>query len=361
MWRSITICFAMLASLSTANSATILSTLLPKSDVYVIAINGPILPQDYEKFRQIAVMHSKAVISFNSDGGNLIAGIQIGRLIRLRNFATLVADGERCASACALAWLGGTIRFMGARALVGFHAAYNATSGQETGVGNAVVGVYLNEIGLSYKAAIYITSAAPSAITWLTVADARNLGIEVSVLGATQTSSPADTTPGASSAPPAVASSPLRLQPSTAPNLGLAGSLRERSKRFIADVYRLTSQSTTSAGVLRELYDTNVNYYGKEMSNDDVIDQISRFLSRWPIRTYFAVPGTLMIQCDVTAMTCEADGLVTFDARNIDRNQRSYGKAKFSYTLRFTSSTEIWPKIVSESGSVVERHKGKLF
>ena len=51
-------------------------------------------------------------IVFNSDGGNLLAGIEIGKTIRLKSFATAVLDGLRCASACAFAWLGGSPRFM---------------------------------------------------------------------------------------------------------------------------------------------------------------------------------------------------------------------------------------------------------
>jgi hypothetical protein len=86
-----------------------------------------------------------------SDGGSVLAGIEIGEAIRLKGFQTLVV--ERCASACALAWLGGTQRFMKAGAQIGFHAAYDSDSRRESGVGNAMVGAYLNRIGLPYWSA----------------------------------------------------------------------------------------------------------------------------------------------------------------------------------------------------------------
>jgi hypothetical protein len=60
-----------------------------------------------EFLRQIAPL-SSAIVSFSSDGGSLIAGLQIGETIRLKNFSTLVPEGAHCASSCALAWLGGT-------------------------------------------------------------------------------------------------------------------------------------------------------------------------------------------------------------------------------------------------------------
>jgi hypothetical protein len=58
----------------------------------------------------------------------LVAGIDIGKAIRLKDFETAVVSNKNsktiCASACALAWLGGTRRFMSATARIGFHAAY---------------------------------------------------------------------------------------------------------------------------------------------------------------------------------------------------------------------------------------------
>jgi cell division septation protein DedD len=70
---------------------------------------------------------------------------------------------------------------MATRARIGFHAAYNAASGQETGLGNALVGAYLTRIGLPYSAVIYITKASPNSMTWLSLADAKRQGIEVSL------------------------------------------------------------------------------------------------------------------------------------------------------------------------------------
>ena len=132
--------------------------------------------------------YPKATISLRSDGGSVVAGIQIGENIRLKGFTTVVAGDPRCASACAIAWLGGTPRLMSAEARVGFgfHAAYDNKTGEETGVGNALVGAYLNKIGLPYSAVIYITQAAPNSMTWLSIADAEKQGIDVKPLRSSQ-------------------------------------------------------------------------------------------------------------------------------------------------------------------------------
>src|SRR5215472_16587712 len=90
-------------------------------------------------------------------------------------------QNRRCASACALAWLGGVERFIGTSGKISFHAAYDAAS-DESGVGTAVVDAYLSKIGLPYEAVIYITQAASNEMTWLNMSDAAQRGIRVTLL-----------------------------------------------------------------------------------------------------------------------------------------------------------------------------------
>jgi hypothetical protein len=152
----------------------------------IVGLQGKLRSEDIEEFRLKIGNLSNAVVVFESDGGHLLAGIRIGEMIRLRGFATLVPPGARCASACAIAWLGGTQRFMGEPALIGFHAAYRegAAGIAESGMGNAVLGAYLNSLGLSEGAIAYITMAAPNEMTWLTLQEAAKHGIEVRSLQA---------------------------------------------------------------------------------------------------------------------------------------------------------------------------------
>ena len=112
--------------------------------------------------------------------GSLLAGIRIGTMIRAKNFATVVPEGTQCASACAIAWLGGTPRLVEERASVGFHAAYIVKAGGpiESGPGNAILGAYLNQLGLSEKAILYITHAGPTTIHWMNMGEAAEYGIQ---------------------------------------------------------------------------------------------------------------------------------------------------------------------------------------
>lgn len=150
----------------------------------VIAVVGDFELGDEDKFADAARSSSDAMVLFQSRGGNLVAAIEIGRTIRRKGFSTLVPDKMQCASACALAWLGGRARYMSASAHVGFHAVYTDKNGRPmvSSAGNALVGAYLNELGLSSSAVIYITSAAPTQMQWLSLDDAQQAGIDVKLL-----------------------------------------------------------------------------------------------------------------------------------------------------------------------------------
>jgi sporulation related protein len=177
MWRAIAV---LLIANTAARAAVIDVVSLGPNDPTLVKVTGPLESSDKDLFLRKILPLSSAVVAFDSDGGSLVTGIQIGETIRLKNFSTLVPNGKRCASSCALAWLGGTRRFMGPESKIGFHSAYSRETRQITGPGNALVGAYLNKIGLPYNAVVYITSASPESMTWLSKADAEKLGIEVS-------------------------------------------------------------------------------------------------------------------------------------------------------------------------------------
>lgn len=153
----------------------------------LITVSGPFEAGDDKALaRALLETHGSAVVLFQSPGGSLLAGLAMGRAIRLQGATTVVDEGATCASACGLAWLGGVRRMMGSGAKVGFHAAYYVDDqgrSIETGQGNALIGAYLNQLGLSEKAVLYITQAAPADMTWLTFDDADDLGISVRQVG----------------------------------------------------------------------------------------------------------------------------------------------------------------------------------
>ena len=88
------------------------------------------------------------------EGGYLIEGIEIGRMIRARGLRTVVPRGAQCLSACAEAFLGGVQRDISG--VVGFHIprALRFSSRQQaydTGyAGGALVVMYRFEMGFGF-------------------------------------------------------------------------------------------------------------------------------------------------------------------------------------------------------------------
>jgi hypothetical protein len=185
--RSLTI--ASLAALQlglsgAAHAAQIETMPDQKSGYTLIAVEGTFELGDEKRFIEKALPVDKGIVVLNSEGGNARTGIEIGKAIRLKGFWTYVPDDRVCASACGLAWLGGTQRLASQSALVGFHAVYTTDKGvaNESGPGNALVGAYLSEIGLGPDAIAYATSASPDNMNWLSMPVARLYGIEATFL-----------------------------------------------------------------------------------------------------------------------------------------------------------------------------------
>ncbi len=333
---------ALLVTPSRLSAAAISVFPLKNSTEAMIVVEGELLRDDSAQFRAKVSPFSKAIVVLRSDGGSLLAGIEIGRIIRLRNFITWVPSGVRCASACAAAWLGGSRRLMGKDALIGFHAAYRSRHGipTESAPANAVLGAYLRDLGLSDRAIVYITSTSPLSMTWLSLSDAMQLGIEVSTFDPDRKSASPNT-------------SPQR-------QLNVVSQLERRSAEFIATLYRITSGPNSEAiAALNRLYADPVLYFGKRMSRGEVIAHVQRFIARWPVRRYVPKNDTFVIDCDESLLTCTIKGQVQFDAQSSERNERSTGLATFEYSLRFRS-LEQTPEITVEGGTVLERSKKAL-
>ncbi len=150
-------------------------------NVEMIEIRGDVVPGDLVRFLRALEGIQSASIFLSGDGGDIEEALSVSSEIRLRGFTTNVLPDMTCASACALIWLAGVRRYMSESSRIGFHAAYRIVDGKpvETGMGNADIGSFLTHLGLSRDAIRFISSAAPDEIRWLSLADARRLGIAI--------------------------------------------------------------------------------------------------------------------------------------------------------------------------------------
>ena len=165
-----------------------------KDDLFVISVAGEFQEGDDLRFKNLAIATDKAVVLLDSPGGLAGVGMEIGRTISIKGFSTAVVENTICASSCGLVWLAGKHRFITPTSKVGFHAVFSDTSGQQTvsSAGNALVGSYLQQLGLSANVIVYVTDAAPASMQWLTAADAKQIGLDIDLLAgdAPQASAP---------------------------------------------------------------------------------------------------------------------------------------------------------------------------
>lgn len=90
--------------------------------IRTLRLSGEFERKDRDKVRA-ALQQSGAVdeVAFDSPGGNLFGGLEVGELMREQNLVTRVPSGSSCASACVYAFLGGRIRYVDPGSRVGVH------------------------------------------------------------------------------------------------------------------------------------------------------------------------------------------------------------------------------------------------
>ena len=104
------LCSLMLAFFSSKITAIELKS-LNVDGKSVILVQGDFVDGDAAKFRNAISQIGKIdEIWFNSPGGALTEGLEIGRYIRSRKLATKVPHDAVCASTCTFAFLGGVLR-----------------------------------------------------------------------------------------------------------------------------------------------------------------------------------------------------------------------------------------------------------
>ncbi|MCQ8277540.1 hypothetical protein NFI95_03625 [Acetobacteraceae bacterium KSS8] len=335
----------------------------------IVVVQGEFMPEDGTSFANtVSGLRAPVLVAFDSPGGAVVAGLQMGLVIRSRGFVTAVTSRALCASACALAWLGGKSRLIQGSGRVGFHAAFNEVAGQkiETGSGNALVGAYLNELGLSFDAILYVEKAHPDDITWLTPDDADSIGIRVRFLPELPDEKPVrpETPSRTEASPPSSSHTPMELPVElVAPGSSVSPSpdapppapdvaAREFAQSFFA---HWSEANPDALGFFRSVYADRVSFYGRTLDRSVVLQGKNDFARRWPVRVYSAKPDGLHVFCDSGTSLCTVSGIVHWDCRNPGSGARTAGAADFSLTLRGHAGEM---QITVENGSVISREPG---
>jgi hypothetical protein len=308
----------------------------------IVRIDGQITQKDPDEFERVTQglgekFNRPVIVILNSPGGNMLASLVIGETVRSHSFATGVVNDAVCASGCAMIWVAGTPRFLGNSAKLGFHAAYTVDDDnkKESGQANALIGAYLDKLGLSYSAVAYATAAGPDEMQWLHPADAKSIGIKVEIFP--------------DPAPPPV---PIAAPP-TAPS---GTPAEQQAKSLVLAYYADWSRPGTETEGLAQYYGDTASFYGAPAPREKIMDAKRKFSARWPIRHYTIQPNTLFAQC---TDTCSVTGVVQWDVSSTERNTHSVGTANFVLKIALNGSPA-GGIILSENGAVLSAHNDAL-
>ena len=295
--------------------------------------------------REVAASGAK-LITFNSNGGNVATAMAYGRMIRSLGLSTLQLRSAECASACALAFVGGVNRQAEPGAIGVHQSSFSPESSIEGHIAVAAVQAltaqimtYLVEMDVDPKLLQLSLSVPSDDMRYLTANEMQSYKVTWGSL--------ADLTESVAAskvAPTAVPATP----PTTK---AAAPTTEEKASVFVTAYHDAWSRRNAEAlAFMDKAYAETVDFYGRATPKAAVIGEKRNFANRWPVRAYSVKAGSMKITC---AEACKVDGIVDWYTKRDVGNRISSGSAEFSL---------IWDQragvILSETGKVIQADKG---
>jgi hypothetical protein len=157
-------------------------------DATLVYLDGQIDPDAPARLsRALEGVDGRILAWLNSSGGNLFAGMQLGRVLRARGAWTYIINSRtllpgECYSACGLAFLGGVRRFSDDGARYGVHRA-SLEAGPTGGARDlapdlsAAIGSYIREMGVDARLLDLWKKAGPDEMYLLSRQEAEALRV----------------------------------------------------------------------------------------------------------------------------------------------------------------------------------------
>lgn len=294
--------------------------------------------------REVLATRAKAVF-FDSEGGNIAAAMAYGRTIRSLGLWTLQLRKDQCASACALAFVGGVTRHAEPGS-IGVHQSSFSSDSHFDG-DTAVVAIqtmtanimaYLVEMGVDPRLLQLSLSVPPNDMRYLTAAEMEQYKITSTGLLDVQPAAGTEQKPALAIRSPEATGKPVEP------------IIQDKALAFMVRYHDTWSSSNAAAlAFLETAYADTIDFYGKTVSKEFVLDEKRKFADRWPRRAYSVRYGSERVSC---LGSCTMTGIVEWFTESPARARMTSGIAEF--TLVWDASTD---KITSESGKVLATDK----
>jgi hypothetical protein len=147
-----------------------------ESEPTALLVSGVIGPGSYEEFRAALAGARPEMVVLDGPGGVLGEALMIGQEVRRRQLDTMVGPNRSCASACAIVFLSGRVKYMANGASVGLHSASYA-DGRADPEATDLMARYLRDMGVPNSTLKRMARTAPKDIRWLSKAEQKAMGI----------------------------------------------------------------------------------------------------------------------------------------------------------------------------------------
>ena len=145
-------------------------------DPTALLVSGVIGPGSYDEFRAALSGATPDLVLLDGPGGILGEALLIGAEVRRLQLDTMVGPNQTCASACAIVFLSGRVKYLATGASVGLHSASYA-DGRADPEATDLMARYLHEVGVPRATLRRMAQTAPKDIRWLSKAEQKAMGI----------------------------------------------------------------------------------------------------------------------------------------------------------------------------------------
>ncbi|WP_298960189.1 hypothetical protein [uncultured Roseibium sp.] len=202
-----------------------------------VVVEGTFTPRDdLSDFEKAIRSFRPKVIGFDSEGGNIFKAMELGRIIRQHGLATIQLRQLECASACALAFMGGRTRYADPGSIGVHKSSFSPTSpfNKEEAVSavqevTAEIIGYMVEMGVNPALLQLAFKTEANDIRYLSGQEMADYGVTLSEAGTgtAALSAPSSQPRPSSPSPPAASRIPSYVEPSgTAIPVARSGRVR---------------------------------------------------------------------------------------------------------------------------------------
>lgn len=284
-----------------------------ESPTYVI-LHGEIELNSYTSFQRLLTEHPEVkYMMLLSPGGYVIEGLKIADEVHKRRIVTWVPKNGECSSACSFIFFAGVERKLEGN--LGVHQLSGVNNIQYAQLNVADILAQLNSYGVDPRIFPIMLKTLPNQLYYFS--DTEKVLYHLDTLSTNNH------------------------------HQDISKATKETQvKNFVISL--VLYSGTPSTERLRSLYSNVVDYYGKKVTSDFVINDKKRFFHNWPQRENIVDMKTAKASCDEYDI-CTVIGEFSWNVYNPERQRALKGRSSFLYKIhlkdRFFIVAEINKKL----------------